>query len=77
MDNQLAVGDVFADKNVDRAGRLYKVVALVKKPEYTVRKDVAVCLVRGKATVVAVDRLLNASRFERVVETTKEAWAQP
>lgn len=68
MENEVKAGDLFADKDVNRAGRIYRVVIVVTKAADGVRKDSALCVVRGKATMVAVDRLLHPSRFERVVE---------
>lgn len=68
-ENTVSVNDVFADKDQNRAGRQYTVIAIVKRPEYQVRKDMAVCLSRGKVTPVAISRLLHPSRFERVVPT--------
>ena len=68
MQPELKVGDLFSDQDQARFGRQYRVIAIVKKPEYEVRKDVAVCLSRGKVTPVAVARLLHASRFVRVAE---------
>ena len=64
--SELRVGDLFADKNPDRVGRHYRVIALIVKDVHAVREDTAVCVCRGKVTPVAVRRLMHPSRFDRI-----------
>lgn len=61
------IGDVYIDNDPHRGptrGPLH-VILVVKRPEHVVKKDTAVCLVRGKVTPIAVARLEDPSRFTK------------
>ena len=56
------IGDCFRDKDARCDGRFLHVVYVATAPQETK----AVCISRGKVTLIEIDRLLDESRFERV-----------
>ena len=60
-----APGDLFVEKDALRFGRSFRVVSLIARPEHLVQRPTAVCIVGGKVSAIALDRLLDKSRFTR------------
>lgn len=64
----IVAGDVYIDKDALRGNRPFRVIMVVKQPDFVVRKPTAVCICRGKVTSIGLDRLQDASRFYKSEE---------
>jgi hypothetical protein len=53
------IGTEYVDRDVRYGGRVLRVVAVVKKDEAPVRKDLVFCVSRGKGLAMDLSRLLS------------------
>ena len=62
------IGEVYVDKDPRAAFRTLHVVAVVNRNEYPVNRDYALCVSRGKAFTVSVNRLVDKTRFTKSID---------